>query len=70
MARDLPLGRIPFGAVYLIDAQLTHAKKRRDLTRMRSLHFNTVLVWPPVSRTLISNLRQNLQNDYRISQSM
>ena len=49
MARDLPLGRIPFGAVYLIDAQLTRAEKRRDLTRMRSLHFNTVVVWPPVS---------------------
>jgi beta-galactosidase GanA len=49
-ADDLTLGRIPFGAVYLVDRGLSLKEKRRDLENMKKLHFNTVVLWPAVSR--------------------
>ena len=49
-ASDLTLGRIPYGTVYLIDPELTLQEKRRDLTHISALGFNTVVLWPAVSR--------------------
>lgn len=47
---DLTLGGIPFGTVYLIDPELSAAERRRDLENIKSLQFDTVVLWPVVSR--------------------
>jgi beta-galactosidase GanA len=44
------LGMIPFGAVYLIDREMTLTEKRSDLSQMKKMAFNTVVIWPAVSR--------------------
>ncbi len=49
-ARDLPLGCIPYGTVYLVDPELAPEERRRDLETIQGLGFNTVVIWPPVSR--------------------
>ncbi|NLF29906.1 MAG: hypothetical protein GX591_03355 [Planctomycetes bacterium] len=47
---NLTLGLIPYGTVYLIDPELSSAQRRADLETISRLHFNTVVLWPPVSR--------------------
>ncbi|MFW6153929.1 MAG: beta-galactosidase [Planctomycetota bacterium] len=49
-ATDLTLGRIPYGTVYLIDPELSPDEQRRDLENIKRLRFNTVVLWPAVSR--------------------
>jgi beta-galactosidase len=41
---------IPYGVVYLVLPEQDTATRRRDLTNIRKLGFNTVVFWPPVSR--------------------
>ena len=41
---------LPFGTVYLIDPDIPPEKQRRDLENIKKLDFNTVILWPPVSR--------------------
>lgn len=49
-ASDLTLGMIPYGVVYLVLPEQTTATRRRDLTNIKKLGFNLVVLWPPVSR--------------------
>jgi len=49
-ADQLPLGCIPYGTVYLVDPELSPDEQRRDLETIRNLNFNTVVLWPAVSR--------------------
>ncbi len=49
-AADLTLGFMPYGTVYLVDPELTPEEQRRDLETIRGLNFNTVVLWPVVSR--------------------
>jgi beta-galactosidase len=49
-ASDLTLGMIPYGVVYLVLPQQDTSTRRRDLTNIRKLGFNMVVLWPPVSR--------------------
>lgn len=49
-AKNLPLKMIPFGTVYLIDPELSVEEQRRDLENIKSLNFNTVVLWPSMSR--------------------
>ncbi|MBN2581438.1 MAG: beta-galactosidase [Planctomycetes bacterium] len=49
-ARDLTLGLMPYGTVYLIDQDLSRDEQRRDLENIRRLGFNTVVLWPAMSR--------------------
>jgi len=46
----LPLKLIPFGTVYLIDRELSPGEQRRDLENIKKLGFNTVVLWPVMSR--------------------
>jgi len=48
--KNLPLKMIPFGTVYLIDRELSPAEQRRDLENIKGLGFNTVVLWPVMSR--------------------
>lgn len=47
---DLSLGVVPYGVVYLIDPAVSLREKQRDLGNIRKLGFNTVVLWPAVSR--------------------
>ena len=50
-ANELTLGCIPYGTVYLIDPELSAEDRRADLETIRNeLGFNTVVLWPVVSR--------------------
>ena len=46
----LSLGNFPYGVVYLIDPAVSLREKQRDLGNIRKLGFNTVVLWPAVSR--------------------
>jgi len=41
---------IPYGAVYLVLREQDTETRRRDLTNIKKLGFNMVVLWPPVSR--------------------
>jgi beta-galactosidase GanA len=47
---SLKLGYIPYGTVYLVDRDLTLAEKKTDLQNIKKMRFNTVVLWPAVSR--------------------
>lgn len=47
---ELTLGMFPHGTVYLIRPEDNSATRRRDLEKIKGLGFNTVVLWPPVSR--------------------
>jgi len=49
-AHELTLGCIPYGTVYLVDPELSSEEQRRDLETIRGLNFNTVVLWPVMSR--------------------
>ena len=46
----LTMGCIPYGTVYLVDRGLSLKEKIRDLENIKKLDFNTVVLWPSVSR--------------------
>lgn len=47
---ELTLGLLPYGTVYMVDRDLSRDDKRNDLENIKSLNFNTVVLWPAVSR--------------------
>jgi hypothetical protein len=50
MMSRLRLGLLPHGTVYLVSPEHDAATRRRDLEGIQALGFNTVVLWPPVSR--------------------
>lgn len=49
-ALSLSLRSIPFGAVVLAEPGVSMEEMRRDLENIRRLHFNTIVLYPSVSR--------------------